>query len=164
MNARLRSAVAAATAALALVACSPSGKDDPLPTMTETQARELVDTYARTVAATLGSELTNYNPPLRLACEGKGGEVATDGRFYVMGSAQLPVAAEEQVASLQRIRDDWAGRGYEITDDRTFPDGATGVVAAVNPADRVQVSVESTVPPTHFALLVLTPCYLPPAQ
>ena len=156
------SRAAAAMLILALTACSTtSDKDDRLRTMAEAEAKSLIQSYADAAATSLHGELRNslVGPA---PCEGRQGELATDGRYYVAGHAQIPLAEGTHVETLRAVRDAWAARGYEITDHRTFPDGATGVVAATNPADGVQISLESGVPPTAVALLVLSPCYRPP--
>jgi hypothetical protein len=153
--------LAALLLALVLTACTDKAQGEPpLQTMTEAQARALVQSYADAAAASVSSELANYTAS-KAACQGRNGETAADGRFDVAAVAQIPLAADQHVATLQRIHDDWAAKGYEITDHRTFSDGTSGVVAARNPADRIQISLESTVPPTALALMVVTPCYLP---
>ena len=144
---------------LAVAACTPGPeRGNPLRTMAEDQANAVVQSYAQAAATLLHAELVSYATN-RAPCEGRQGEISTDGRYYVSAHAQIPLAEGTHVERLTAVRDEWAGRGFEITDHRTFADGVTGVVAATNPADGVQISLESGVPPTALALLVLTPCY-----
>jgi hypothetical protein len=53
-------------------------------------------------------------------------------------------------------------KGYQVRDFRMFND-TEGVVSVENPQDEVQVSVQSTRPPTALAVLIVTPCYRPGA-
>lgn len=122
----------------------------------EAQVRE----YAQAVAAVLGVRADEFETGVKPApCQGKNGELAGDGRYYMQGNYQLPLATDRHTAVLAELRDLWARQGYRIKEFRMF-NATEGTVAAEDPQDQVQISVESTRPATALALLILTPCYL----
>jgi hypothetical protein len=97
---------------------------------------------------------------LSLACENSRGEPAEDGRFYVQGNWQMPLAPADHAATLVRLHDEWAAQGYAIKKFQMFSENE-GVVIAENPVDEVEVLVESGVPPIAVAVLIMSPCYRP---
>lgn len=159
---RLRRAFAAllTVGVFALAGCT-SQKEKPMQVKTQAQAEVLVRGHAAAVAAVLGVKAADHETGVKPApCQGKGGEVAKDGRFYTQGNYQLPLPASEHPRVLAALRDRWQRDGYRIKEFRMFNE-TEGTVAAENPADEVQISAESTRPATALALLILTPCYLP---
>jgi len=146
--------------ALALAGCT-SQKEKPMQVKTQAQAETLVRGHADAVAAMLGVKAADHETGVKPSpCQGKGGEVAKDGRFYMQGNYQLPLPAGEHPRVLAALRDQWQRDGYQIKEFRMFNE-TEGTVAAESPADEVQISAESTRPATALAVLILTPCYLP---
>jgi hypothetical protein len=129
--------------------------------MTEQQAGDLVRGYAAAIATVVGVDAgqteTRVAPS---ACENSQGLTADDGRFYVQGNWQMPLPPGEHASTLERLRDGWAGKGYEIKKFHMFSD-TEGVVIAENPVDEVEMMVESGVPPIAVAVMIMTPCYRP---
>jgi hypothetical protein len=130
-------------------------------TMTREQASELVRDYAAAIGREVGVDARATEIGVNsVACENDLGEFADDGRFYIHGVWQMPLPTEEQAATLVRLHDGWAAKGYRVTKFEMFSDDH-GVVMAENPGDDVQLAVTSTVPPTAVAVVVLSACYLP---
>jgi len=130
-------------------------------TMTREQASQLVRAYAAGIATVVGVDARQTEIGVNcLACENSLGEFADDGRFYVHGVWQMPLPSREQAATLVRLHDGWAAQGFQIKKFEMFSD-AQGVVMAENPIDEVQLMVDSTVPPTAVAVVVLSACYRP---
>ncbi len=130
-------------------------------TMTREQASELVRDYAAVIATVVGADAGETEVGVNcLACENSLGEFADDGRFYVHGIWQMSLPPGEQAATLVRLHDDWAAQGYQIKKFEMFSD-VQGVVIAENPIDEVELMVESTVPPTAVAVVILSACYRP---
>jgi hypothetical protein len=163
---RRRVATAAVVVLLAATGCSggkntPGGKESPLPTKPEAEITQLVKSYADTAAAAVGGPLQKWET-VAAPCEGRNGETATDGRWNLTGHANIPLARDQHVTVLTRLRDQWKQQGYEINEFRTFPpDNKTGALTARNPQDHISISLESDAPGTSFTLLIATPCYKP---
>ncbi|MEV1286337.1 hypothetical protein [Micromonospora sp. NPDC049679] len=146
---------------LAGAACTGNkGKGDDVDIRSEADVTRQVQQYAEQTATAVGSTLTNAAAS-SAPCEGRAGELSED-IYYVQGTYQLPLAPDKHLATLARIRDQWRGQGYTITEDRTFPDSAEGTVAAKTPTDGYRISLESTSPPTMLALLIHSDCYRSP--
>ena len=65
---------------LVVAACPPDPeRGDPVRTMAEDQANGVVQSYAQAAATLLQAELVSYTTN-RAPCEGRQGEIATDGR------------------------------------------------------------------------------------
>jgi hypothetical protein len=165
MTAPRTARVVAAAVALAVLSsaagCTSNGKEQQLPTKHQADVVATLKTYGQSTASVVGAPLDNWDA-VPAPCEGRNGELATDGRFFMTGNANIAAAPDQHIAILQKLRDQWKQQGYEITEFRTFaPDNNRGVVSVRNPADGVTISVHSTEPPQAFALLIATPCYLP---
>jgi hypothetical protein len=129
--------------------------------MTEQQAGEHARAYAAQIAAVVGADAPQTETRLGPApCENSSGEPADDGRFYVQGNWQMPLPAADHPGTLARLRENWAAQGYEIKKFQMFND-IEGVIIAENPVDEVELTVESGMPPTAVAVVILTPCYRP---
>jgi hypothetical protein len=133
------------------------GKGDDVQIRSEADVTRQVQQYAEQTATAVGSTLTN-GAASSAPCEGRAGELSED-IYYVQGTYQLPLAPEKQLATLARMRDQWRGQGYTITEDRTFPDSAEGTLTAKNPTDGYSIRLTSTRPPTALALLIHSDCY-----
>ncbi len=143
-------------AALTLTGCTGANVE----TKTEADATTLVQQRAEQIATLIGSPLEE--PATNAAgCTGKLGETS-DNVFSVQGAYQIPVPTEQQLTTLARLRDAWKANGYTITDDRTV--GTTEGVLAAKTRDGYDMSVESTRPPTAFALLIHSPCFRFPTR
>ncbi|GIH07317.1 hypothetical protein Rhe02_53840 [Rhizocola hellebori] len=129
--------------------------------MTEDEAGEYARAYAEAVAAVIGGDAAESETRVSPApCENSRGEPAGDGRFYVQGNWQMPLPAAEHPGTLERLREMWEAEGYQIKRFQMFNE-VEGVIIAENPSDQVEVIVESTMPPTALAVVVMTPCYQP---
>ena len=60
----------------------------------------------------------------------------------------MPLPAAKHPATLAQLRDSWAAQGYKIKRFRMFND-IEGLVVAENPADEVELAVESTSRPAR---------------
>ncbi|GIJ27426.1 hypothetical protein Vqi01_25880 [Micromonospora qiuiae] len=136
------------------------GKDDPLQTKAVAEVRSLAEAHAQAVSAAAGVALENWRTNTA-PCEGRGGEIADDGRWTLTGFARLPVAPDDQITTLQRVRDAWREQGHEITEDRTFTEGDGGVVSMREAATSVTISLATNASRDRIALIVATGCYLP---
>ena len=152
---------------LVLTACtsdgdSPKGKDEPMQTKPVAEIRHLIQTRADAVADAAGSPLDNWSTNT-VPCEGRRGETADDGRWYLGASANLRVAPADQITTLAQIRETLRQQGYEITEDRTFADGTRGALAARDPQTAITVTLTTTKGLDHLAVGLLSDCYLPVA-
>jgi hypothetical protein len=131
--------------------------------MSVVDATALVERYRQRVVALLGCEaeaaVVGCAP-----CQGRGGELAADGRFYVQGNYRVPVAVGTHIATLGRLRGTWIGEGYELTDFRTFAGRDEATVDVRNPDDGVQISLISSRPPTAVQVIIVTPCLRSPGD
>ncbi|MER7335218.1 MULTISPECIES: hypothetical protein [unclassified Micromonospora] len=122
----------------------------------------LAEEHAQAVAAAVGGSLgdwqTNTSP-----CLGRRGEIAEDGRWTLKGFAGLPVAPADQLTTLQRVRDMWRQRGYEITEDRTFDDGTGGAVSMRDQETAITISLTTSKRRDSIALILASGCYMPVA-
>lgn len=160
---RWHSTVPAVLCVIALMTTGCIGEGDKvkdLPKVPRTEALRMVDDYANRTVALLGGEAKLENPGSAMPpCEGPDGET-TETVYYAAGHYQIaPVPEELQLATLRRLRDQFRQQGYTIKRDRVFPDGKTGELAVISPTDEFEIHLESTDPPTAFALMVSSPCY-----
>ncbi len=144
-------------AASLIASCST--EKEPMPPKTHAEATQQVREYAQTVAAAIGlGGVAEYETGVSASpCRGPNDETAGDGRFYVQGNYQLPLTVDHERV-LASLHDSWRAQGWAIKAFRMFTEDE-GTVSAENPSDNIQISVESTRPPTALALLILTPCY-----
>ncbi|MEU6076958.1 hypothetical protein [Micromonospora sp. NPDC047074] len=163
-----RYAVALAAVFLPASACTggepgPSpGKDDPLQTKATAEVNTLAEARAQAVASTAGVPLENWRTNTS-PCQGRRGEIADDGRWTLSGFAGLPVAPDEQITTLRRIREMWRQHGYEITEDRVFADGTRGAVSMRDPGTGITISLTTNASRDRVAVILASDCYLPAA-
>ena len=136
------------------------GKDDPLQTKAVAEVRSLAEAHAQAVSAAAGVALENWRTNTA-PCEGRGGEIADDGRWTLTGFARLPVAPDDQITTLHRFRDAWREQGHEITEDRTFTEGDGGVVSMREADTSVTISLATNASRDRIALIIATGCYPP---
>ncbi|MBO4140189.1 hypothetical protein J5U46_08545 [Micromonospora tulbaghiae] len=151
---------AAVTACTAKADDNPRDKEEPLQTKPVAEVLQLVQTGAQAVADAAGSPLNGWSTNT-VPCEGRGGEIADDGRWYLGASANLRVAPAEQIATLARVREALRQQGYEITEDRTFADGTRGSFSARDPNTAITVTLTTTKNLDHMAVGLLSDCYMP---
>jgi hypothetical protein len=136
-------------------------EDEPvLPIMAMPAAAALVDQYFHDVRAAVGGTVERDYGTNPAPCQGRNGELADDGRYYVQGTYRIALAPGSHIAALTAMRDRWVGQGLELRDFRTLADGGA-TVSARNPADGVQVTLMSTSPPSGVAVIIVSPCLLP---
>ncbi|MFG1869184.1 hypothetical protein [Micromonospora arborensis] len=162
----VRRSVATIALATMLTACtadggaSPESKDEPLQTKPVAEVLQLVQSQAQVVADLAERSLINWSTNT-VPCEGRGGETADDGRWYLGASANLQVAPADQLTTLTRVREQLREQGYEITGDRTFDDGTGGSLSARDPGTAIALTLTTTKNSDHLAVGVLSDCYLP---
>lgn len=160
---RLATRTAITAAALLLVTgCTspaPTPKDTTLQVKTQAEAEKLVQQLADSVAAAVGSPLTDQHSTPAPCADGGGGAVP----WTLSGVANVAVKPADQVATLMRLHDTWKSQGYEITEFQLVPAGTPdeGSVSARVPVTELTVTVQSTGPRTGFAIIIATPCYAP---
>lgn len=131
-------------------------------TMSKEQATGLIRAHATALAAIVGVDAGQTEKlVVSLACENSRGELADDGRFYTQGSWLMPLASHAHATTLLRLHDAWVDQGYGIKKFQMFTENK-GLLIAENPADEVELLVESGQPPIALAVLIMTPCYRPP--
>jgi len=112
----------------------------------------------------IGELKVSDSPTTQSKCEGRMGEFAQDGRFFVRGyyNVRLPAGAQQKEAA-ENLRNQFKKQGYEITEFYVRQDGSTDLQVR-NPADDFQISVLATGSDTPWplALWVTTPCLAPP--
>ena len=119
-----------------------------------------VHAQADAVATAAGAKLEGYQAN-SAPCDTPDGNIADDGRWNLTGFAAIPLAADRHVATLKAIKERWQADGWQISDDRTLPDGVRGSLSGVAPGSGLSVSVTSSDPPKQLALIVASPCYRP---
>ncbi|WP_158009754.1 hypothetical protein [Carbonactinospora thermoautotrophica] len=167
MTKAARNWLAVVTCIVAALTCGGCGstKDEPMRVMAEDEATRIAEQHAQAVIKVIApAQKPDPGGSGSAPCEGRGGEIAKDGRYYVQHIYQVPVSPDRQIATLERLRDHWRQAGYEIQRFRVFPDGKGGEVAARNAQDGYQISVETTDPPTAVSLAVYSPCLMPPGK
>ncbi|MBG6138358.1 hypothetical protein [Longispora fulva] len=155
------------TVAIALVllaGCGGTDKEAPLLTRSSSDASQQVQTYFRGVAATVtGQQEQGKQVGLGPApCEGRAGETATDDRYYIQGTYDLPFTADrDQHTVFQTLHDTWKAQGYEFTEPLNKLPSGDWTLTARNPTDGYKISVTGY---DHILrLLIFSPCYQPPA-
>lgn len=151
---------AAVTACTSKAHDNPRDKEEPLQSKPVAEVLQLVQTRAHAVADAAGAPLNGWSTNT-VPCEGRGGETADDGRWYLGASANLRVTPAEQIATLARVREALRQQGYEITEDRTFAEGTRGSLSARDPNTAVTVTLTTTKSLDHVAVGVLSDCYMP---
>jgi hypothetical protein len=140
-----------------MAACTDDGSGD-VQTKSQAEAEAAVRAQADQVAAQVGAEPAG--PGLSAApCTGRRGEDGDDV-YFVQGTYQLPLDAAQHAATAAKVRDAWKGAGWTIDDDRTA--GPKSILTGTSP-EGYNVTLESTVPPQAFALIVHSPCFRRPA-
>jgi hypothetical protein len=133
---------------------------DIVKTVARTEAMTIARDYAERVVALTGGELGPADrEPHTAPCEGRRGELSETNYYAFFNFNIAPIPQEQQLPTLQRLREHWQQQGYTIKRDRVFPDGRTGELAVENPADEHEIRLEGTEPPTAFAVRVSSPCY-----
>lgn len=140
----------------------PTDKDIPLQTRTLAEVTRQVEADTAVVADAAGTPLIN-KAVTPAPCQGRGGETADDGRWYLSLAGNLAVEPAAQIATLEKIKKAWKAQGREITEDRTFEDGTRGAVSSIDPASRHTISVSTTKDLRHVAVISASTCYLPAA-
>lgn len=122
----------------------------------ETTVRAQADAVAATAGVALQGWRANSAP-----CDTPDGNIADDGRWNLTGFAAIPLAADQHVATLRKLKEQWQAGGWRISDDRTLPDGVRGSLSGVAPGTGLSVSITSSDPPKQLALIIASPCYRP---
>ncbi|GAA4955573.1 hypothetical protein GCM10025331_51340 [Actinoplanes utahensis] len=125
--------------------------------------KQQVQQYAEATRAAAGSDTFPQANTNVSACEGAAGELSDpDSVYYIQGIYQASVPADQQLEALRKTRQAWEDTGYTITEDRTFPDGQRGQVAAKS-GDGFSFSLSSGDAPAML-LLIGSPCYRTPGS
>jgi hypothetical protein len=131
-----------------------------LKTVPRAEAKQIADDYADRTVAMIGGDAKLVEPEHATPpCEGPGGNT-NDTVYYAAGHYQIaPIPEDQQLPTLQRLREQWQRQGYTIKGDRVFSNGRRGELKVMNPADEFEIVVITTEPPTAFALSISSPCY-----
>ena len=160
-----RSLAAAAIIVLVLTGCDASGTDSKgrsdVQTMTEAevtrQVRDLADQLrTATGAAGLANERASSAP-----CDTDTGDDSEQVR-YVQGSYTLPLPAAQHVAAYEKVRDQWQGQGWTISDYRV-PAGGDGTMSARAPGEGFSFTLVTAKAPDTLGLTVQSGCYRDPS-
>ncbi|HLL66302.1 MAG TPA: hypothetical protein VK453_11225 [Micromonosporaceae bacterium] len=152
-------AVAIACAAMLTLGIWIGGRDgDDVKVMAETDVTRRVHQYAEEAVGLLDNLPLNNSAEVAAKCDKDGGEL-----FYVQGTYQVPMPIEEHFTTLAQIRDQWAAKGYQVTNQHNAPEG-TGTVTVTIPDDGYTITMQSAKPPQAFELLVRSACYRAPAS
>ena len=86
-----------------ITGCTPNTnntKDQPLPTKRQADVVAMLKNYGLATATVVGAPLENW-ADVPAPCEGRNGELATDGRFDITGNANITVPANQHIATLR---------------------------------------------------------------
>ncbi|WP_234389766.1 hypothetical protein [Streptomyces sp. XC 2026] len=158
-------AIATATIATAVAACTSSGINDPLPLMSREDAEEWAAHWIDSLAHTAGGEIDEDTKKINFRdCLGKNDELAEDGRFEHTYSARVVLPPEQRAQAVVDIRDTLVEKGFEVQSYRSDPTKRpANLLDTWHPEDRQSVTAEDfTENENHLLLVVSTPCLLPP--
>lgn len=141
---------------------SPLGKDEPLETKPVAEVAVQAEARAQAAATAAGVSLESWRFGAA-PCMGRFGETAENGSWSLAGFAHMWVSAEDQLPTLNRIRDMWRQQGYEITQDRTFDDGTRGDISMRDSETGITMSLTTNKNRDGLALILGSACYLPAA-
>jgi hypothetical protein len=128
MTFRLLAVMLSAVAVLA-AGCTDQ-KEPPMLTVTQDAAEERVRDYARSIAKLAGVSAGDHETGVSATpCQGRNGEIAPDGRFYVQGNYQIPLDGARHPEVLTHLRDMWQQQGWHIKEFRMFT-ATEGTVSA----------------------------------
>ncbi|MFY1686740.1 hypothetical protein [Plantactinospora sp. WMMB782] len=82
--------------------------------------------------------------------------------FHVSGFSHVTLPVEQHAEVLERLRDEWIARGYELKNFRILPDGAGAELDLVRPADGFQFSWATSGDRVWIALIIVSPCVRSP--
>ncbi|MEN3615115.1 hypothetical protein AAH979_36995 [Plantactinospora sp. ZYX-F-223] len=159
---RVRAAVVG-VAAVVVVFAGCSGADNGEDPTVRSQSRADVEaaTRAHLGAATeaIGEGLPDPAPSVAPApCDGYRDHAV----FHVSGFSHVTLPVERHAPVLERLRDEWTAKGYELKNFRLLPEGAGAELDLVNPADGFQFSWTTSGDRVWIALIVMSPCVRSP--
>ncbi|GIG59687.1 hypothetical protein Lfu02_40590 [Longispora fulva] len=158
-----RGVATALTALLLLAGCGTSDKEKPLQTRSKDDAAKQVETYFRDLAVLVTGNPEAPSKKFGLGpapCEGRNGEAAKDDRFYVLGTYSLRLSSEQHKAALDKLREDWRNKHYEITEDLHQVKDGTWSITVRNPADGFNINADEP-NDENIGFMITSPCYLP---
>jgi hypothetical protein len=137
---------------LALAACGGGGSD--LPMLPKDAVRTQVEQYAGITLAASGVGTFSEAAANVTGCprDNSRGMSDPDKEYYVQGIYQLPVPADQQAATLDKIRGEWQRNGYTLAS----PASATEVSATTNDNYRFDLTGGQ-----GLRLSIASPCYRP---
>lgn len=144
-------------------ACSDSGqgKAEKLPTARVDELKQGVAALARDIHQQVGAELGfKTNEPLDAPCENPDGTSAgDDGPFYVQGTYQITLPADQHRPVMQRLEDDWRAANWTGLTYRPFGTSGEAELKGTHPGDSTTVTLTSGKPPTIIRVLIITRCH-----
>lgn len=96
-------------------------------------------------------------------CSSPLGESGEGGYFHISAFSHVTVPVERHRPILERLRDEWRAKGYEVRSFRDLPGTPGGAELDVsNPADGFQITWSSSADGVWIALIVMSPCVRSP--
>ena len=113
------------TATIAGCTTNPFSEEEPLQTKSRAEVLQLVETRREDHHRHRRQppRPVETSPPCPATVPAEQSPTTAHGTMAGIGS--LKIASADQLATLARIRDTLRQQGYEITDDRTFPNGTS---------------------------------------
>jgi len=138
--------------ALALAGCGGGGSD--LPVLPKDAVQAQVEQYAGITLAASGVGTFSESAANVTGCPRDNGRGLSDpdDEYYVQGIYRLPVRADQQVATLDKIRDEWQRNGYTLASAASPAE----VNAVTNDNYRLDLTTDQGV-----RLSIASPCYRP---
>ncbi|WP_431043814.1 hypothetical protein ACQUSR_19255 [Streptomyces sp. P1-3] len=146
-----------------------TGKNDPLPRMSQSDAEEQARRYIDEVGDIIERHTGVRKADVRFrSCVGKNGEEATDARYAVSYADWFKFGVEHHNEAAEKIRAAFEKNGYTISTFRRFEKPRTSmIVEARDPKTGYFVNVESSDGSKGYPMLgmyVSSPCMIPPGE
>jgi len=139
--------------AFALAGCGGAGGSD-LPVLPKDAVRAQVEQYAGITLAASGVGTFSEAAANVTGCPRDNGRGLSDPaeEYYVQGLYRLPVGADQQTATLEKIRDEWQRNGYTMASAASPAE----VGARTNDNYNLDLTAEQ-----GLRLSIASPCYRP---
>lgn len=143
---------------------SDSGKNDPLPRMSKTDAQSWAKHFTESMARDVG---VNISPETIRShffdCVGRNDEIVDDGRYNLYYYARVALVKDRQLKAVETIRKSLEERGYEILGFQNDAKANPSVIMdARSPEKDFGIRVEGHKLPESLLFSIITPCLLPP--